>query len=118
MSLVLVVDDAAFQRMRVRRSIESAGHTVIEATNGNEAMAVYEREHPDAVFMDITMPGMDGMQALKHIREQHPEARIAMLSALGQQGTVLEAVKAGARDFIVKPAETDRVLEALRKLLA
>lgn len=118
MSLVLVVDDAAFQRMRVRKSIENAGHTVIEATNGNEALAAYTKNHPDAVFMDITMPGMDGLEALKRIRSAHPDARVAMLSALGQQGTVLEAVKAGARDFIVKPADNDRVLEALKKLLA
>jgi two-component system chemotaxis response regulator CheY len=118
MSVVLIVDDAAFQRMRLRRSIEGAGHEVVEAASGFEAVEAYDRDHPDAVFLDITMPGMDGLEALRRIRGDHPEARIAMLSALGQQGTVLEAVKAGARDFIVKPAEPARVLDALAKLLA
>jgi two-component system chemotaxis response regulator CheY len=118
MSLVLVVDDAAFQRLRVRKSLEADGHTVVEATSGFDAVAAYDREGPDAVFLDITMPGMDGLEALKRIRAGHPEAKVVMLSAMAQQSTVMEAVRAGARDFIVKPASPDRVLAALHKVLA
>lgn len=118
MSLVLVVDDASFQRLRVRKSLESNGHTVVEASSGFEAVETYERESPDAVFLDITMPGMDGLEALRRIRTDHPDARIVMLSAMAQQSTVMEAVRAGARDFVVKPANPERVLEALNKVLA
>lgn len=117
MSVVLVVDDAAFQRMRVRRSLEASGHTVVEASSGHEAVDAYERDRPDAVFLDITMPGMDGLEALRRIRGGHPEARIVMLSAMAQQSTVMEAVRAGARDFVVKPAEPSRILAALHKVL-
>jgi two-component system chemotaxis response regulator CheY len=118
MSLVLVVDDASFQRMRVRRPLEDAGHTVVEAATGFDALEAYDRQPPDAVFLDITMPGMDGLEALGRLRAAHPEARVIMLSALAQQSIVMEAVKAGARDFVVKPAEPERVLDALRKVLA
>ena len=118
MSLVLVVDDASFQRLRVRKSLEANGHTVVEASSGFEAVDAYARESPDAVFLDITMPGMDGLEALRRIRSDHPDARVVMLSAMAQQSTVMEAVRAGARDFVVKPADPNRVLEALNKVLA
>jgi two-component system chemotaxis response regulator CheY len=118
MSLVLVVDDAAFQRLRVRRSLEADGHTVVEASSGHEAVDAYDRENPDAVFLDITMPGMNGLDALRRIRGDHPEARVVMLSAMAQQAIVMEAVRAGACDFIVKPADPERVLAALHKALS
>ena len=82
-----------------------------------EAVEQYQAENPDAVLMDITMPEMDGLAALKAIREIDPQARVAMLTALGQQGVVIEAIKAGARDFVVKPFDRDRVLNAVEKML-
>jgi two-component system, chemotaxis family, chemotaxis protein CheY len=115
---VLIVDDAAFQRMRLRRALEDDGHAVVEASSGFEAVEAYERELPDAVFLDITMAGMDGLEALRRIRSAHGDARIVMLSALAQQSTVLQAVRDGARDFLVKPAAPERVLAALHKVLA
>ena len=118
MSLVLVVDDAVFQRTRVRRSLEGAGHVVVEAASGSEAVDAYARERPDLVFLDITMPGMDGLEALRRIRAGDADARVVMLSAMAQQSTVMEAVRAGARDFIVKPAESARILAAMHRVLA
>ena len=118
MSLILVADDAAFQRLRVRKVCENAGHEVVEAASGREAVSVFADSHPDAVLLDITMPDMDGLEALCHIRELDPSARVVMLSALAQQKVVMQAVLAGARDFIAKPAEADRVLMALTKVLA
>jgi two-component system chemotaxis response regulator CheY len=113
---VLVVDDAAFMRMRVSKILTEAGYSVIQAENGLDAVEKYRTAQPDAVLMDITMPEMDGLTALKEIRALDPSARIAMVTALGQQQVVLEAVKSGAKDFLVKPAEADRVLAAVNKL--
>jgi two-component system chemotaxis response regulator CheY len=118
MPKVLIVDDAQFMRMRCAKLLEKNGFEVVEAENGRLAVEVYQQTKPDAVLMDITMPEMDGLAALKEIRQLDPQARVAMLSALGQQGVVIEAIKAGARDFIVKPFEQDRVLDALHKLLS
>ncbi|MEI7745527.1 MAG: response regulator [Chloroflexota bacterium] len=118
MSLILVADDAAFQRLRVRKVCENAGHEVVEASSGREAVDMFVASHPDAVLMDITMPDMDGLEALGRIRELDPTARVVMLSALAQQAVVIKAVMAGARDFIAKPAEADRVLSALNRALA
>lgn len=115
MALVLVVDDAAFMRMRLKKVLEEAGHEVIEAGNGNEAVAAYEEHKPDLTLMDITMPEMDGLEALRTIRAKHPDAKIIMCSALGQESTVIEAIKAGARDFIVKPFQPDVVTGAVKK---
>jgi len=112
---ILVVDDAAFMRMRLSSLLKQAGHQVVEATNGFEAVEVYEAEKPDLVFMDITMPEMDGLEALKRLRTLDPEARVVMCTALGQQSMVIESIKAGARDFIVKPFQPDRVLQAVQK---
>jgi two-component system chemotaxis response regulator CheY len=118
MAKVLIVDDAQFMRMRCAKLLEKNGFDVVEAENGRLAVEMYQQVRPDAVLMDITMPEMDGLAALKEIRQIDPKARVAMLTALGQQGVVIEAIKAGARDFIVKPFEQDRVLEALQKLLS
>lgn len=118
MATILVVDDAAFMRMRMSKILTEAGYQVVQAENGLEAVEKYRSEKPDAVLMDITMPEMDGLTALKEIRALDPAARVAMVTALGQQQIVLEAVKSGAKDFLVKPCEGDRVLAAVSKLCA
>ncbi|MES4792109.1 MAG: two-component system response regulator [Chloroflexota bacterium] len=118
MATILVVDDAAFMRMRMSKILTEAGYEVIQAENGLEAVQKYQTARPDAVLMDITMPEMDGLTALKEIRKVDPNAKVAMVTALGQQQIVLEAVKNGAKDFLVKPAEADRVLAAVSKLCA
>ena len=115
---ILVVDDAAFMRLKCSKLLSSNGYDVVEAGNGVEAVDVYRREKPDAVLMDVTMPEMDGLTALKEIRTLDPSARIAMVTAMGQQSVVMEAIKSGARDFVVKPFEPTRVMAALKKLLA
>lgn len=118
MSKILVVDDAAFMRLRAVKLLSEAGYTVIEAENGRLAVEAYTRERPDAVLMDITMPEMDGLEALTAIRAFDPMARVAMLTAMGQQTIVMDAIKRGARDFVVKPFAPDRVLGAVGRLLA
>ncbi|MBI3762771.1 MAG: response regulator, partial [Chloroflexi bacterium] len=95
-----------------------SGHEVLEADNGVNAVSAYKTARPDAVLMDITMPEMDGLAALKEIRAADPNARVVMLTALGQESVVLEAVKSGAKDFVVKPFEAERVLAAISKALA
>jgi two-component system, chemotaxis family, chemotaxis protein CheY len=115
---VLVVDDAAFMRLRACKVLEANGHNVVQAENGLEAVRQYAEHRPDAVLMDITMPEMDGMAALKEIKKIDPLARVAMVTAMGQQAVVMEALKAGAKDFVLKPFQPDRVLNALNKLLA
>ena len=94
------------------------GYTVVEASNGAEAVEAYKKQRPDAVLLDITMPDMDGLTALKALREIDPEARIAMVTAMGQQQIVMEAIKAGAKDFVVKPFDAARIMAAVDKLLA
>lgn len=118
MPRVLVVDDAQFLRVRLTRMLKEHGYDILEAENGDRAVAQYEANAPDAVLLDITMPEKDGLEVLREIRGKHPDARVVMLTALGQQSIVLEAIKAGARDFIVKPFEQERVLSALQKALA
>lgn len=118
MAMILVVDDAAFMRMRMSKILTEAGHDVIQASNGVEAVSTYKEKHPDAVLMDITMPEMDGLTALKEIREFDPAAKVAMVTALGQQQIVLDALKTGAKDFLVKPCEGDRVIATVNKLCA
>jgi len=118
MATILVVDDAAFMRMRMSKILTEAGYDVLQAENGAEAVETYRAKTPDAVLMDITMPEMDGLTALREIRAIDPNARVAMVTALGQQQIVLEAVKSGAKDFLVKPCEGDRVLAAVSKLCA
>ncbi len=118
MARILVVDDAAFMRVRAARVLEDAGHEVAQAENGLEAVKKYAEWKPDAVLMDITMPEMDGLAALKEIKKIDPAARVAMVTAMGQQAIVMEALKSGARDFVLKPFQPDRVMAALHKLLA
>ena len=117
MARILVVDDAAFVRLRTTRLLTEAGHEVIEAANGQAAVDAYIRERPDAVLMDITMPEMDGLVALDRIRTLDPGAKVAMLTAMGQQSVMLDAIRRGARDFLVKPFNGDRVLRAITRLL-
>ena len=118
MARILVVDDAAFMRVRAAKVLTDNGHEVAEAENGIEAIKKYVEWKPDAVLMDITMPEMDGLTALKEIRKIDPNARIAMVTAMGQQAIVMQALKDGAKDFVLKPMQADRVLAALAKLLA
>ena len=118
MAKILVVDDAEFLRVRIKKLLSGAGHDVIEAENGAKACETYTSEHPDVVLMDITMPEMDGLAALKTIKGTDPAASVVMLTALGQESVVLEAIKAGAKDFVVKPFDPDRVLAAVHKVLA
>jgi two-component system, chemotaxis family, chemotaxis protein CheY len=114
---ILIADDAAFMRMRCGRMLSENGHTVIEAANGREAVQLYVEHRPDCVLMDITMPELDGLGALKEIREHDPNARVAMVTALGQQQVVMGALQAGAKDFVVKPFQPERVLAAVQKML-
>jgi two-component system chemotaxis response regulator CheY len=118
MARILVVDDAAFMRVRAAKVLEENGHEVELAENGREAVSKYASWRPDAVFMDITMPEMDGLTALVEIRKLDPHARVAMVTAMGQQGIVMEALKAGAKDFVLKPFQPDRMLAALHKIMA
>jgi two-component system chemotaxis response regulator CheY len=117
MAKVLVVDDAEFLRVRISKMLSGEGHQIVEAENGVRAVDRYKADHPDVVLMDITMPEMDGLTALKEIRMHDPKARVVMLTALGQESVVLEAIKSGARDFVVKPFERERVLNAINKVL-
>jgi len=114
----MVVDDAAFMRLMIRNILEEAGHTVVcEAENGLEAVDKYKQYHPDLVTLDITMPVMEGLEALRQIRKYDPFAVVIMCSAMGQKPMVIDAIKMGAKDFIVKPVQQDRVLEAVSKAL-
>ncbi|CAB1241531.1 response regulator [Clostridium sp. MT-14] len=118
MAKILIVDDAAFMRMMIKDILEKNGFEVIgEANNGIKAVELYKKERPDVVTMDITMPDMDGIEAVKAIKALDPSAKIIMCSAMGQQTMVMDAIKAGARDFIVKPFQPDRVLEAISKVV-
>lgn len=114
---VLIVDDAIFMRMKLKDILEKNGFEVVaEAQNGMEAVGKYKSENPDLVTMDITMPEMDGVTALKEIKKIDKDAKIIMCSAMGQQSMVMDAIKAGALDFIVKPFDTERVIKALQKI--
>ncbi len=104
--------------MRCSKLLTENGHEVVEAGTGREAVEQYKNTSPDAVLLDITMPDMDGLSALKEIRAHDPDARVAMVTAMGQQSIVMEALQAGAKDFVVKPFDADRVLAAVSKLVA
>ena len=115
---VLICDDAAFMRMMLKDILTKSGFEVCgEATNGKEAFEQYEKLQPDIVTMDITMPTVDGLEGLKRIMSKYPHARVIMCSAMGQQGMVVEAILSGAKDFIVKPFQADRVIDALKKIV-
>ncbi len=119
MPSVLIVDDAAFMRMMLKDILSKNGYEVVgEAENGKVAISMYEELKPDVVTMDITMPEMDGITAVKEIKKASPDAKVVMVSAMGQQAMVIEAIQAGATDFIVKPFQPDRVLEALGKAVS
>ena len=115
---ILICDDAAFMRMMIKDILSKNGYNVAgEAENGAKAVEKYNELHPDLVLMDITMPEMDGIQALKKIKETDPSALVIMCSAMGQQAMVIESIQAGAKDFIVKPFQADRVIEAVKKVV-
>jgi two-component system chemotaxis response regulator CheY len=119
MAKIMIVDDAMFMRLMLRNIIEEMGfEEICEATNGLEAIQLYQEKRPDIVTMDITMPNMDGYKAAVEIIKLHPEARIIMCSAVGQQRMVLNSIMAGAKDFITKPFDKKRVVDSLTAVLS
>ncbi|MCC5909808.1 MAG: response regulator [Clostridiaceae bacterium] len=115
---ILIVDDAAFMRMMVKDVLTKNGFEVIgEAENGAKAVDKYKELKPELTIMDITMPEMDGIEAVKEIKKIDADAKVIMCSAMGQQAMVIEAIQAGAKDFIVKPFQAERVIEAVKKAL-
>jgi two-component system, chemotaxis family, chemotaxis protein CheY len=118
MKRVMVCDDAAFMRMMIKDILVKNGYEIAaEAENGLKAVEQYPDAKPDLVLMDITMPEVDGIEAVRRIKALDPNANVIMCSAMGQQAMVIEAIQAGAKDFIVKPFQADRVLEAVRKVI-
>ena len=115
---IMLVDDAAFMRMTIKNVLTKMGYTnLLEAADGAQAVEMYEKEHPDLVIMDITMPNMDGIQALQAIKAKDPGAKVIMCSAMGQEAMVVQAIKEGAMDFIVKPFKPARILQTVTKIL-
>ena len=117
MATIMVVDDAMFMRKKCAQVLTQNGYTVVEAANGIEAVKTYKSTKPDAVLLDITMPDMDGLQALKELLAFDPDCKVSMCSAMGQQSMVIEALKMGARDFVVKPFDVARVIGAVKKMV-
>ena len=117
MNKIMVVDDAQFMRVRLTKLLSGHGYDVTEAENGDQAVKTYRNLKPDAVLMDITMPEKDGLEALAEIRTFDPGAKVIMLTALGQESMVIQAIKSGAKDYVVKPFDPDRVMLALQKVL-
>ena len=115
---ILVVDDAGFMRKTVQNHLSKAGYdTFVEGEDGQRAVALYQEQKPDLVIMDITMPNMDGIEALRTIRGMDPGAKVVMCSATGQESMVMEAIQLGALDFIVKPFKADRIIQTVNKIL-
>lgn len=115
---ILICDDAAFMRMMIKDILTKNGYGIAgEAENGLKAVEKFNETKPELVLMDITMPEMDGIQALKKIKEADADAKVIMCSAMGQQAMVIESIQSGAKDFIVKPFQADRVLEAVKKVI-
>jgi len=115
---ILIVDDATFMRMMIKDVLIKNGFTIAgEAENGAKAVEKYKELNPDLVIMDITMPEVDGIQAVREIKKIDPSAKIIMCSAMGQQAMVIEAIQAGAKDFIVKPFQAERIIEAVKKVI-
>lgn len=115
---IMIVDDAAFMRMTIKNCLSKAGYeNLIEAADGQIALETYQNEKPDLVIMDITMPNMDGIQALQAIKAADPGAKVVMCSAMGQESMVVDAIHLGALDFIVKPFKPDRILQTVTKIL-
>ena len=118
MAKILLVDDAAFMRMMLKNALSQAGYTdLIEAEDGVKAVEAYTAEKPDLVFMDITMPNKDGLETLKEIKAMDPNATIVMCSAMGQEAMVMDSIKSGAKDFIVKTFKPERILSTVKKIL-
>ena len=118
MAKILITEDAAFMRMLIKDTLQKHGYTdIIEASDGKEACEKYEAESPDLVFMDITMPNMTGLEALAEIKKKYPYATIIMCSAMGQELMVVDAIKLGAVDFIVKPFKPDRLIQVVKKFI-
>ena len=118
MAKILCVDDAAFMRMMVKNTLTQNGYTdIYEAADGALAVEKFKEIHPDLVIMDITMPNMDGLEALKAIKAIDPNANVVMCSAMGQEAMVVEAIKAGAKDFIVKPFKPDRIVKTVSSII-
>ena len=118
MAKILLVDDAAFTRMMLKNTLTQAGYTdLVEAEDGAKAVEIYSAEKPDLVFMDITMPNKDGLETLKEIKAMDPKATIVMCSAMGQETMVMDSIKSGAKDFIVKPFKPERILSTVKKIL-
>jgi len=118
MAKIMLVDDAAFMRMMVKKALTESGYdNFVEAQDGAEAVKKYEEESPDMVIMDITMPNMDGLQALKKIKEGDASAKVVMCTAMGQESMVVDAIKSGARDFIVKPFNEERIVQTVNSVL-
>ncbi|MEG0541679.1 MAG: response regulator [Angelakisella sp.] len=115
---IMIVDDAAFMRMMIKNALTGNGYTeLLEAADGEIALETYKNEKPDLVIMDITMPNMDGLQALQAIKALDKNAKIVMCSAMGQEAMVVDAIRFGALDFIVKPFKPDRILQTVAKVL-
>ena len=117
MATVLVVDDSAFMRSRCTQFIKQLGYDSVEAGDGDQAIATYKKSRPQLVLMDITMPGMDGLTAVKEIINFDPKAKLVMLTALNQKGIIVEALKAGAIDFMTKPFEAGKFNEVVNKVI-
>lgn len=118
MARILLCDDSSFMRMMLKKVIVGMGHEIVgEAADGRQAVQMHRKLKPDLTTMDITMPNMDGIEAVKHIHEEEPLARIVMVTAIGQRAIITEALKAGASDFIVKPFNPDQVEETIEKIL-
>lgn len=118
MSKIMICDDAAFMRMLIKDTLQKAGYTdIVEAADGKIAYEMFASEKPDLIFMDITMPNMTGIEALAAIKQSCPMAQVVMCSAMGQEAMVMEAIKLGAMDFIVKPFKPDRLLTTVKKIL-
>ena len=118
MAKIMLVDDAAFMRMMLKNTLKQAGYdNFVEAQDGADAVKKYEEEKPDLVIMDITMPNMDGLQALKVIRGNDSSAKVVMCTAMGQESMVVEAIKSGAKDFVVKPFNAERITQTVKNIL-
>ncbi len=119
MASILVVDDAAFMRMTLKKMLEANGHKVVaEASTGVEAIRKYAETKADVVLLDITMPEMNGIDALKGLKEINPKVKVVICSAMGQQAMVAQAIQYGAKDFVVKPFEEDRLVAAVNRVVA
>ncbi len=115
---ILIADDAAFMRMMLKNILKQNGYEIAgEAEDGLQAVEKQQASQPDLTILDITMPNMDGIEALKHIKQSQPDAKVIMCSAMGQESMVVDAIRAGAQDFIVKPFQNDRLLAAVTRVL-